>query len=158
MADGYNFQKLKKEILALSNAHDWDTAKAEWQLVDVYDSEEQEECLCGHFPIREICTIKNRLNQNETEVGNVCVKKFLGLNSGAIFIAIKKIRDDESSAMGADAVVFFYEKNVLTDWEYEFYSNTRLKRNLSERQFDIREAINRKILAAVKKRGFKGPD
>ena len=42
-------------------------------------------CLCSHFPIKEICVIRNRVNGVRAEVGNVCVKKFLGLPSGKIF-------------------------------------------------------------------------
>jgi len=73
MGDGYNFQVLKREILNRSKARDWETAKKEWRLTDIYEAEESETCLCEHFPIREICVIHNGTTGQTTEVGNVCV-------------------------------------------------------------------------------------
>ena len=51
MGDGFNFKQLKTEILERSRAKDWDAAKAEWRLVDVYEADEPDTCLCGHHPI-----------------------------------------------------------------------------------------------------------
>ena len=59
MGDGYNFQQLKAAILALSRATDWEVAKKEWRLVEISEADEPETCLCGHFPIIELCTISN---------------------------------------------------------------------------------------------------
>ncbi|MEV9638335.1 hypothetical protein ABZO35_28195, partial [Burkholderia pseudomallei] len=53
--------KLTAEIIARSKAKTWDLAKTEWSLAEVYEAEEPETCLCGHFPIIEICTLKNRV-------------------------------------------------------------------------------------------------
>ncbi len=94
MEDGYNFRQLSKEILAKSRAEDWETARKEWALVDIIEADEPEACLCGHYPIMEICEIRNRVTGITTEVGNVCVKRFLGVRSDLIFTAVKKIRKD----------------------------------------------------------------
>jgi hypothetical protein len=76
MGDGYNFATLKASILALSQATDWEVAKKEWALVEIYEADQPETCLCDHTPIIEICTIRNRLNSNNADVGNVCVKRY----------------------------------------------------------------------------------
>src|SRR5262245_18392749 len=75
--------KLFQRIIALSEADNWDDAKWEWSLEDVYfaDQDDPGTCLCGHHPIIENCVLVNRENENRATVGNVCVKKFLGLNS-----------------------------------------------------------------------------
>ena len=98
MGDGYNFKQLQERILALSDAADWDVARKEWSLVDVSEADEPETCLCGHFPIVEICQISNRVTGHKTEVGNRCVRRFLGFRSDLIFTAIKRIRKDISKS------------------------------------------------------------
>jgi hypothetical protein len=83
--------QLTKEIVARSDAKVWDAAKLEWALEEVYESEEPDTCLCGHFPIIEICVLRNRVNKNTAIVGNCCVKKFIGLPSDRIFQAAKRV-------------------------------------------------------------------
>ncbi|UGY04765.1 hypothetical protein [Bradyrhizobium quebecense] len=156
MGDGYNFQVLSQQILTRSQATDWDTARKEWVLTDIYESDEAETCLCEHWPIREICVIRNRLNGQSTEVGNVCVKRFLGIRSDLIFAGIKRIRKDISKSLNADSIVFFHERGIITPWEYGFLQDTKLKRVLTVRQTETRENINRKVLATVSRRGIGG--
>ena len=158
MGEGYNFEQLRKGILALSEAKDWEGARKEWVLVDVYQSGEPDTCLCGHFPIVEICVISNRITHRSTEVGNVCVRRFLGFRSDLIFSAIKKIRKDSTKSLNADAIGFFRERGLLTTWEYAFLQDTRAKRNLSPAQLETRKKINNKVIAAVARKGFRGPD
>ncbi len=45
--------KLIKEIVELSIAKDWLSAKEEWFLKDIRVSDEFRTCLCGHYPIKE---------------------------------------------------------------------------------------------------------
>ena len=86
--------KLISEILVRSQADEWADAKLEWLLHEVYAAAEPQTCLCGHFPIVEICVLKNKENQRRTRVGNCCVKKFMGLPSHLIFQAIKRVNND----------------------------------------------------------------
>ena len=58
--------KLSKGIIALSQASKWSQAKLEWQLDHIYKEEEPDTCLCGHYPINEICILKNKLNEATT--------------------------------------------------------------------------------------------
>lgn len=69
----------------MSQSDIWDAARLEWNLHEVYEANEPETCLCGHYPIIEICVLKNIINSNFTNVGNCCVKKFIGLPSDKIF-------------------------------------------------------------------------
>ena len=156
MADGYNYRELRGHILKLSSASDWEVARREWSLVDVRQVDEPETCLCGHFPIVQICRIDNRVTSESADVGNVCVRRFLGFRSDLIFQAIKRIRNDSTKSLNADAIAFFHERRLLTAWEYGFLQNTIKKRNLSAAQIESRKRINKKVLAAVRVRGFQG--
>lgn len=154
MSDGYNFQQLKAEILALSRATDWETAKTEWKLIGIGEAEERETCLCGHFPIIELCTITNQVTGRTADVGNVCVKRFLGFRSDLIFASIKRIRKDRDKSIGAEAAVFFRERGIINAWEYKFQQSTYRKRDLTYKQLSTRHTINRKVLADVARRGI----
>lgn len=140
--------KLFKEIVSLSNSDTWDIAKNEWTFDSVYESEEPQTCLCGHFPIINICVIRNAVNKNITEVGNCCVKKFFDISDGdAIIISIKKIKKDISKSISIEALNYIYKKNIITDWEYNFYNNIHKKRILTEKQIGTKETINNKFLS-----------
>jgi hypothetical protein len=153
---GHNFAQLKAAILKLSKATDWETARKEWRLSNVYDSDEPDTCLCGHYPIIEICEIENTVTRARTDVGNVCIKRFLGFRSDLIFQALKRIRKDMTKSLNADAIAFFRQRGAINDWEYGFLQDTKAKRNLSEAQMRTRLNINRKVLAALQRRGFQG--
>ncbi|MGI9392982.1 MAG: hypothetical protein ACR2N8_05550 [Parvibaculales bacterium] len=157
MTDNHNFQRLQAEIFALSEAkNDWDAARKEWALAHIEFVDEPETCLCGHHPIREVCTIKNHITQNSTEVGNVCVKRFLGIRSDLVFTAIKRIEKDKEKSLNTAAVEFFKEKGLLTDWEYDFLQSTLRKRSMSPKQMAVRQKINHKVLREINRRGFQG--
>lgn len=158
MVDGYNFEQLRTQILALSEAKDWETAQKEWSVIHINPADEPQTCLCGHFPIIDICTIRNRITKNIAEVGNVCVRRFLGLRSDLLFSAVKRIQRDLSKSLNAEAIVFFREQGVLTEWEYHFLQDTKKRRSLTAVQSEMRCKISRKILAAINRRGFRGPD
>lgn len=152
--EGHNFKQLKAAILARSQATDWEIAKKEWKLTQIYEAEEPDTCLCGHTPIIEICVLSNTINGQRAEVGNRCVKRFLGLRSDLIFAGIKRIRADISKSLNADSTVFFYEQGVLTRWEYDYQNSTLSKRSLSLKQLEIRHRINQKVLAYIERRGI----
>lgn len=143
--------KLTEEILKRSQSQIWDIAKREWSLSQIYEAEEPETCLCGHFPIIEICILRNKLNAQFATVGNCCVKKFIGLPSDLIFQAVKRVRKDNQKSLNAEAIQHAYEKNWINEWEYTFSIDTRHKRNLSGKQLQIRIKVNEKMLANMKR-------
>lgn len=145
--------KLTEEILARSQAVFWDAAKLEWALDHVYEADEPETCLCGHFPIVEVCELQNKMNGNRATVGNCCVKKFIGLPSDLIFQAVKRVRKDLDKSLNAQAIQYAWEKRWINDWEYKFSMDTMRKRNLSSKQMVTRTKVNEKMLANMKRSG-----
>jgi hypothetical protein len=154
MSDGYNFAHLKAEILKLSKATDWETARKEWKLIGISQADEPEACLCGHFPIIDLCTITNAVTGQSVDVGNVCVKRFLGFRSDLIFASIKRIRNNPDKSIGPDAAALFHQQGIINDWEYRFQQDTHRKRDLTARQLASRHSINRKVLASIGRRGI----
>ena len=87
-------KELIQAIVQASRAKNWDLAKLEWHLTEIQlneGSEAEEYCLCGH-PIFELCFIKNCYTGRELIVGNVCVKRFLGIRSDKLSTALKKLK------------------------------------------------------------------
>src|SRR5690606_16058714 len=105
----------------------------------------------SHFPIIEICVIKNKNNKNEAIVGNCCVKKFLGLPSNDIFSAMKKIKKDVEKSINAATLRYAFEKKWINTWEFDFYTDIFRKRNLTDKQTQKKKQINQKILKNMSK-------
>ena len=148
--------KLAEEIISRSQSKVWDMAKLEWSLYQIYETEEPETCLCGHFPIIEICTLRNKLTGQFATVGNCCVKKFIGLPSDLIFQAVKRVRKDNQKSLNAEAIQHAYEKGWINEWEYRFSIDTMRKRNLSQKQLQTRMKVNKKMLANMRRSSSGG--
>ncbi len=123
--------KLFAEIIELSVAKTWKAAKLESGLLEVYEAEEPEIGLCGHFPIIELCVLSNQRNRARATVENCCVKKFIGLPSDKIFHAEKRIRKEPSKSLNPEAIQHAFERGWINDWERNFYLDIKSKRNLS---------------------------
>jgi len=141
--------RLSAEIVARSVSQAWDEAKLEWALDHIYWEGDPETCLCGHFPINELCILRNRKNGNEALVGNCCVKKFVGLPSDKIFQSLKKIQKDEEKAINAETVEHAFSKGWISEWEKQFCFNTMRKRSLTDKQMAKRIQINQKVLRRI---------
>lgn len=138
--------RLFHEITTRSRSKAWEEASLEWNLTTVYESKKQKSCLCGHFPIIEICVLKNKFNQNTVRVGNCCVKKFLQLPSHKIFNAFKRIREDISKSLNIESLDYAFQQKWLNDWEISFYKDIFRKRNLTEKQSIKKSLINRLLV------------
>lgn len=138
--------QLTAEIIKRSKAKTWNAAKLEWELKKVYEAKEPDTCLCGHFPIIEICVLQNKVNGNDAIVGNCCVKKFIGLPSDKIFQAVKRVRKDTEKSLNAEAVQHAYDRGWITEWERDFYFDIMRKRNLSTKQATKKIQINEKVM------------
>ncbi len=142
--------KLVKEIISLSHSKTWEQAKNEWSIEEIYDSEEPDTCLCGHFPIVEICVLGNTKTNKQVIVGNCCAKKFIGLSTNKLFLSLKRIKKDIKKGVNLDLVNYLKERGLINDWENTFLSSTAKKRKLTERQTKVRIKINRKIINILK--------
>jgi hypothetical protein len=146
----HNFERLKAHILPLSVANRFDAARLEWDLVGVEISDEYDNCPCGQ-DIKEHCYIRNRLNGNETYVGNVCINRFMEISTGNLFDGLKRIAKDDTSNANKDLIEHAYRMGYLYDEkEYNFLKQTMLSRSLSEKQIAWKRKINRRILQQTK--------
>lgn len=141
--------KLIQEIIALSDADTWEQAKLEWVLDGVYKEDESDTCLCGHFPIIEICELRNRFNNHTAIVGNCCVKKFLGLPSDKIFQAVSRVERDREKSLNAETIKHAYRQGWINEWEIKFYIDIIRKRNLSDKQLEKKIQINNRVLRQI---------
>jgi hypothetical protein len=138
---------LTEEITKLSVSDYWDSAKLEWNFKYAYQSEQMQTCLCGHYPIKNICVIENTKNNNQTEVGNCCVNKFLGIDKGnKIFESIKRLKEDITKSISGEVLDYLFNKKIINKVEYDFYQDTLKKRNFTIKQLEFRERINQKFL------------
>ena len=78
------------------------------------------------------------------------MKRFLGFRSDLIFKSLKRVRSDREKSLGPDATAFFYQRGVLSEWEYVFQQDTMRKRDLSNKQLETRRKINHKVLASIR--------
>ena len=140
-------QKLVDGVVELSNSHRWVLAKLEWGFENAYYSLVNQRCLCGHYPIRQICVIRNLSNKHITEVGNCCVNKFLGITeANKTFSSIGRLNKDLSKSMSKEALYYLRDKGVVSSYEFGFYRDTFRKRKLTEKQNALRHRINQKLL------------
>ena len=145
--------QLTQEILARSVARSWPDAKLEWELREVYEAAEAETCLCGHFPIIDLCVLGNRVNGRTATVGNCCARKFLGLPSDEIFRALKRVGRDPTRSLTAEAIGHAFGIGWINEWERDFYLDIAGRRKLSEKQIAKRIQINRKVIATMRTQG-----
>ena len=145
--------QLFKRIIELSVTNKWEDAKKEWILDHIYSAREAQTCLCGHYPIIEICVIKNIKNNEQALIGNCCINRFLGIGSNKMFNSLKKIRKDISKSVSSTLIEFAHEKGVLNDWEKNFYLDIWKKRRVSAKQKEKKERINKKLLMELVDKG-----
>jgi hypothetical protein len=146
--------QLTSEIIRRSEAKNWDAAKLEWRLKDVYEVEEPLTCLCGHFPIIEVCILQNKLNNQLATIGNCCVKQFIGLPSDKIFKAIKQVAKENEKSLNAEALQYAYDHRWISDWEQDFYFDIMRKRVLTTKQTVKKLQINTKIIRNIRRIGL----
>lgn len=136
--------QLTAKLLRMSHSQTWDMAKLEWVLKDIEQVDDFETCLCGHFPIKEVCTIANNVTGSETRIGNCCVKKFNN-QSDKIFQAVKRIKKDSTRSVNAETLSFALSKRIVSQRDYGFYMDILRKRDLSPKQKSWKQGINIKL-------------
>lgn len=139
-----NVEKLKTHILPLSRSDRFDVARTEWDLVGVEITEDFDNCPCGQ-EIKEHCYITNRITGKSTYVGNVCINRFIGIDTGNLFDGLKRIANDPYANANRDVIEHGIKLGFIYDTEYKFLLETRLKRNLSIKQKEWKRKINHRI-------------
>ena len=144
--EGHNFEQLKAHILPLSVSNDFNTARIEWDLVGVEVSDEFDNCPCGQ-DIKEHCYIRNRLTGRTTYVGNVCINRFMQIETGNLFDGLKRIAQDDTANANHDLIEHAYRMGYLfSEKECTFLKQTTRKRKLSQAQISWKQKINRRII------------
>ena len=111
----HNFNFLATQIIAMSKADNWHDAKSEWNVSTIYRATASSECLCTHSPIKEICVIENPLTGHEAEVGNVCVKKFMGLDAPSrMFNSLKRVEQRPEAALSPDVIKWAFKHKWIS--------------------------------------------
>lgn len=140
----HNFERLKAHILPLSVSKNFHIARTEWVLIGIEVSEEFDNCPCGQ-EIKEHCYIRNTKNGNTTYVGNVCINRFIGIETGNLFSGLKRIAANANANANEDLIEHAYKFGYIYESEYKFLMETRFKRKLSEKQMAWKQKINRRI-------------
>ena len=147
--------KLIEEIIKRSKSNIWDEAKREWFFnnVEFANRSSKKTCLCGHYPIVELCHLTNRYTNEDVVVGNVCVTKFMHVDVpvAQIIPSILRIKDNLSNSINDKLLDVVIDKNLINDWEIGFYSDTIRKRKLSFKQEHVRKRMNSKIIQSLTK-------
>lgn len=144
--DGHNFERLKAHILNLSVATEFEQALLEWKLDAVEVSEDMDQCPCGK-DIKEHCYIRNIQNGKKTYVGNVCINRFMRIDTGSLFQGLRRIALDPTANANLDVVEYAWKKGFLFgEEEYSFLKRTVRKRNLSSSQISWKKKVNARIL------------
>ena len=144
----HNFERLKAHILPLSRSQMFDVARTEWDLVSVEITEEFDHCPCGQ-EIKEHCYITNRITGQSTYVGNVCINRFIGIDTGNLFDGLKRIAKDPYANANLDVIEHGHKMGYIYETEYAFLVSTRLKRKLSDKQLEWKRKINRRITQQI---------
>jgi len=145
--------ELARRIVALSVAEEFELAVPEWQLLDVWLSEEPGQCLCDQPNIIEHCLIGNRLNGARTIVGNHCVTNFLKLDSSKLFQGLHSLKGNPHCHMRAELAEFVFDRQWILAGEFDFLTEIRDKRKLTDEQFTRRGKINRRVSFYLQERG-----
>lgn len=145
----HHFEKLRSHILKLSAATNFDEAKEEWSLYRVRITHDFGRCPCG-VAIKEHCHLENSKNKNRTWVGNVCVKNFIGIDSGSLFSGLRRLKSNTLSKPNTAVIEYARKAGYLFGQnEYEYLMQIKSKRRLSEKQQHWLQKINRRILENI---------
>jgi hypothetical protein len=133
------FEIFKREIINHSVSNTYDEACSEWDEICVDEADGDDyECICSH-PIKQLITIRNRENNNETIVGCDCIQKITGMKNKDLYLPaltnlIELKHDPENTTLGKNLIEFIKTKDILDDRHIAFLQQMRCKRRLSEKQ------------------------
>ena len=136
-------KNLIDHILAHSTANIFEEAIKELTPVGFYC--DHGKCPCGQ-PIIQHCIIENHTNQQRTVVGNICVQRFMHINTGTTFTSLQAIIQDISKHPSKDLIAAALESKYISPREAKFLTDIQRKRNMSAKQEQWLQSINKKII------------
>ena len=142
--------RLAERLLEQSKSTLWNEAKHEWKFENVWWFDEYQTCLCGKYPIREVCELVNLETGERAYVGNCCVKSFFNIDlQDSIFTSMRKITQDINKAVHCRCVKYAFDKGWIDEGDLNFYLSICHKRKLSFKQKRNKVRINKEILNHV---------
>lgn len=120
MADTYSFRKLKVHILERSIADNFNDAKLEWVLDRIMLTTSFGRCPCGK-QIKEHCYLRNQKNEKTTWVGNVCVRRFMNIDSRHLFTGLKKILENNSATPNTTLIEYAWTRTYMENTNMIFW-------------------------------------
>ena len=151
------FEIFKREIIKLSISNTYDEACSEWYEVCIDEADGDDyECICTH-PIKQLITIRNRENNNETIVGCDCIQKITGMKNKDLYLPvltnlIELKRDLQNTTISRNLIDFIITKDILDHKHIAFLQQMRCKRQLSEKQELYYNGLKTKIVRILGKR------
>ena len=141
---------LFERVVEQSKATNWHDAKMEWFTRAIYYLEKDavETCTCGHFPIKNVIEIENRITGNILIVGNCCIEKFedsddyKGVFNYSLFFS--GLRKGELNKAIVDKAKL---DGIINEWEFTFLNNVRRKRHFSKKQVDCLKRIENRVIS-----------
>jgi hypothetical protein len=146
---GHNAENLAAHILPMSRSQVFPVACKEWAFESAYISPDWDSCPCGQ-DIKEQCYIRNRLTGHTTYVGNVCVNRFMGMNTGTLFAGLRRIALDINANANAAVIDYANARGyIYGPAELKFLLSMRNTRIATAKQAAWRAKINRRILGQI---------
>jgi hypothetical protein len=135
--------QVTSKLLELSTSKNIDEAKKEWEIISRYWDKEYKKCLCGHYPIKEIVVIGNRINGEIAIIGNCCELLLYEQEKNNLYRALKEKKINQ------DLIEYSHLKNFISNWEKNFLTNVWRKRKLSEKQNSKINQIKERIFFKI---------
>jgi len=144
----HNLERLKEHIMPLSEATHFELARLEWKFVSIY-LQPGGTCPCGHHPITDHCMIRNTKTDYTTTVGNVCVNRFMGIDTSNLTLGLKRIIKDPYGNANRAVIQYAGQQGFIYPREVDFLLQTIRIRKPSAKQREWKRKINWRIINAV---------
>ncbi len=145
-------ERLVENILAHSKGKNWEIAKWERRVYEIYYSKVAMECLCWQKNIKNICVIQHKQTEKLCIIWNECIHHFLNKDYDYLFKDIKKLLKDGKQAVSEKTLNYIQSHGIAdkgTCWMYGLYRRRRLE--FSHPQMRIRTNVNKAFLNACYK-------
>jgi len=143
-----NAALLELEIVQLSKSDCFELARKEWKLSRIEKQQALDSCLCGQV-IKELCYITNQINGNTVYVGNVCVNKFMQIDTGTMFNGLNRIMKDSTANPSEDLVNHALELGILKSNEARFLRSLVGRSKLSAKQQNWKKSLNLRMVHSL---------
>lgn len=149
-------------VIYSSESNTWKSVAREWEIIG-YKRVEEDTCICGKEKIKDVYTIRNRLNGNELyPIGSRCINKFeseemnedihayekaFNKISNGISKLKKSVKKGESikftsRLFSEELINYLNKKEILSDSDCQFLLDMRGRRSRNSEQ---QERINKII-------------